>query len=209
MPTTPGLDGDGHLDFVDEEASVVKDHVADHVFLREPDPSAEQTVPATPHTPTKETVLEHLPSCRLVHFACHGVSDPSDPSRSRLLLHDHTKDPLTVASLSPVNLRHAQLAYLSACRTASIDQAELIDEAIHLTSAFQLAGFPHVIGTLWEIDDEIAVRVTREFYSGLRTDQNVLDTRRTAQSLHSAVRTIRDRLPRTPYLWAGYLHVGA
>lgn len=67
----------------------------------------------------KANVLALLPSCQIAHFACHGRSDPADPSRSLLLLHDHESDPLTVASLVPVKLDQAQLAYLSACRTPS------------------------------------------------------------------------------------------
>ncbi|WP_398861104.1 CHAT domain-containing protein [Streptomyces noursei] len=71
--------------------------------------------------------------------------------------------------MAPVRLDQAQLAYLSACRTAAIDTENPIDEAIYLTSAFQLAGFPHVVGILWEIDDQIDVTITDAFYTHLRT----------------------------------------
>ena len=70
----------------------------------------------------------------------------------------------------------AQLAYLSACDTAITSTAGLIDEAIHLTTAFQLAGFPHVIGTLWEINDELAVTIADAFYTTLRTSTDTVDT---------------------------------
>ena len=106
-------------------------------------------------------MLEHLPGCAIAHFACHGYTDPADPSQSRLLLHDHRRDPLTVAALAPLALDHAHLAYLSACSTARATDTRLLDEAIHLATAFQLAGFPHVIGTLWEINDAIAVEDRR------------------------------------------------
>ena len=72
----------------------------------------------------------------IVHFACHGATNPSDPSQSLLLLQDHDSAPLTVASLAPVDLGQAQLAYLSACETALTFAPGLIDEAIHLTTAF-------------------------------------------------------------------------
>ncbi|GAA0981742.1 CHAT domain-containing protein [Acrocarpospora macrocephala] len=104
--------------------------------------------------PTRANVMAHLPDCTIAHFACHGISDPADPSNSRLLLQDHRHNPLTVASLIPINLEHARLVYLSACSTALNWEVRLLDEAIHLTSAFQMAGFPHVIGTLWAISDD-------------------------------------------------------
>ncbi|ROQ94229.1 tetratricopeptide repeat protein [Streptomyces sp. 2132.2] len=211
MPTTPGLPGGGRLRFVDAEAAVLEDLFPDRVVLRERDDAEGDAAP------TKANVLAHLPRCAVAHFACHGTSDPADPSQSRLLLHDHAVAPLTVGSLAPVALDHARLAYLSACRTAAIDTADLLDEAIHLTSAFQLAGFPHVIGTLWEIDDQIAVRIARAFYDGLRTDSGRIDPDRAARALHSAVRRVRDGhdLPpgydrrRAPLLWAAHLHAGA
>nr|WP_239135221.1 CHAT domain-containing protein [Streptomyces sp. SID12488] len=216
MPTTPGLTRHGRLDYAGAEAEMLRRHLPRTVLLREPDPDGPPAV-APLSTPTKAAVLGHLPHCPIAHFACHGASHPTDPSQSLLLLHDHESDPFTVASLIPVRLDHAQLAYLSACRTAAIDTVDLADEAIHLTSAFQLAGFPHVVGTLWEIDDQIAVTVAETFYTHLRTPDGTIDTSRAAQALHQAVRSVRDGhdLPggldrtRTPFLWAAYLHAGA
>lgn len=216
MPTTPGLPGHGQLNHVRAEAEVLRRHLPRAVVLSEPEPAEHPATPS-PETPTKTTVLRHLPASPIAHFACHGTSHPTDPSRSHLLLHDHSSDPLTVASLTPVRLERAQLAYLSACRTAAIDTTELLDEAIHLTSAFQLAGFPHVIGTLWEVDDQIAVGIADAFYTHLRTEDGAIDTRRAAWALHQTVRGVRDghdlpgNLNRTqvPFLWAAYLHVGA
>ncbi|UXY25984.1 CHAT domain-containing tetratricopeptide repeat protein [Streptomyces sp. HUAS TT20] len=216
MPTTPHLPDRGRLNYVPAEVEKLHQHLTDPVLLREPDPDRDPAS-LSASLPTKASVLAHLPTCPIAHFACHGASHPADPSKSLLLLHDHDADPLTVASLAPVRLDQAQLAYLSACRTAAIDAAELLDEAIHLTSAFQLAGFPHVVGTLWEIDDQIAVTVADAFYTHLTTDEGTLDASRAAHALHHAIRAVRDGhdLPgdlnrtRTPSLWAAHLHAGA
>ncbi|MEU3956561.1 CHAT domain-containing protein [Streptomyces achromogenes] len=218
MPTTPGLPYRGRLNHVSAEAEILRRHLPSTVLLCEPEPGSDSR-PGTsrPSTPTRASVLDHLPHCPIAHFACHGASHPTDPSQSLLLLHDHQSAPLTVASLVPVRLDHAQLAYLSACRTAAIDSTDLADESIHLASAFQLAGFPHVVGTLWEIDDQIAVTVADTFYTHLRAPDGTIDTGRAALALHQAVRRVRDGhdLPgqltrcRTPFLWAAYLHAGA
>ncbi|WP_327281653.1 CHAT domain-containing tetratricopeptide repeat protein [Streptomyces sp. NBC_01205] len=223
MPTTPGLPGGGRLRFVDAEAAMLEARFPRPIVLRESRRPGARSGPAPAADPTKANVLAHLPLCAIAHFACHGTSDPTDPSRSRLLLHDHADDPLTVKSLAPVALDHARLAYLSACRTAATDTADLLDEAVHLdeavdlSSAFQLAGFPHVIGTLWEIDDQTAVGIARAFYDGLRTESAAVDPDRAARALHAAVRQVRDGddLPpghdrrRAPLLWAAHLHAGA
>ena len=201
MPTTPGIDSP--LRHVVTEADLVHAQLPGSTLLIE-EPAATEA-----DLPTRATVVAHLSECAIAHFACHGSSHPVDPSQNLLLLHDHEIDPLTVTSLASIRLDQARLAYLSACRTAFNPSTDLADEAIHLTTAFQLAGYPHVVGTFWEIDDALAVRVADTFYTALATGPNMIDTRGAAQALHHAVRAIRDELPGTPSLWAAYLHAGA
>ncbi|KAF7174243.1 hypothetical protein CNMCM6106_008368 [Aspergillus hiratsukae] len=111
----------------------------------------------------KQDILSHLAQCRIFHFSGHGHSANDDPSKSHLLLEDWNNDPLMVANLLEINLRkHSPfLAYLSACGTGQIRDARFLDESIHLISAFQLAGFRHVIGTLWEVNDKLCVDMAK------------------------------------------------
>ncbi|MFF2849662.1 CHAT domain-containing protein [Streptomyces sp. NPDC058001] len=210
MPTTPGVQG--RLDHVSEEAALLCGLLPEPTLLMAPGAEADGMTVSGPETrPTKARVLKALSDSGIVHFACHGAHDPDDPSQSLLLLHDHERDPLTVASLAEMRMDSAQLAYLSACRTAFMESVELIDEAIHLTSAFQLAGFPHVIGTLWEINDEVASHMAADFYAelgGISDQHGGLDTDSAACALHHTVRKVRDRYPKSPYLWAAHLHAG-
>jgi hypothetical protein len=194
--------GQPALGQVTAEAAVLRDRLPQPTVLTESDPE---------HLPTKSAVLAHLPGAGIAHFCCHAASHPSDPSRSELALCDHQADPFTVASLIPVRLDHAQLAYLSACETARNEAADLLDEAIHLTAAFQLAGYPHVIGTLWAIRDRTAADIAGSFYARLRTGPQTFDVTAAAHALHHAVRDFRDRLNlgRSPSLWAAYIHTGA
>ena len=203
MPTTPGQ---GELPNVRAEVDMLCARLPGPVLLEEPDEDAPR--PDRP-VPTKPGVLRNLTACAIAHFACHGHNDPVDPSRSRLLLHDHREDPLTVAALETVSLDDARLAYLSACSTAFTSRTDLLDEAIHLASAFQLAGFPHVIGTLWPINDACAVTIADDFYAALHDADGALDANRAAYALHQAVRAVRDTYPITPTLWAAHIHAGA
>jgi hypothetical protein len=115
---------------------------------------------------THDTVLTALTTGRWAHFACHGYSDPSNPSASYLLLADHQQRPLTVMDVARLRLDEAGLTFLSACSTARTG-AKLADEAIHLSSAFQLAGYRHVIATLWPIGDLPAVHIATAAYAAL------------------------------------------
>ncbi|MCM2422175.1 CHAT domain-containing protein [Streptomyces sp. RKAG293] len=150
-----------------------------------------------------DTVLAALPYAAIVHFACHGISDPADPSRSRLELAD---GPLEVTGVARQRLPRAQLAVLLACHTARTDR--LPDEAIHLTSAFQTAGYPQVVGALWEAADLVSVRLAGHLYRSLRRYGGGLDVADTGRALNGIVRDLRKRYPRSPAVWAPYVHTG-
>ncbi|MEV1068619.1 CHAT domain-containing protein [Streptomyces sp. NPDC050263] len=196
MPTTPGRPP---LDFAADEAEVCAELLPEPVVLLAPE-----------RPPTRDEVLRRLPGCPVVHFACHADSLSEDPAQHRLLLHDHAETPLTIGELATVRLDHARLAYLSACGTAVSYDGVLLDEAVQLTSAFQLCGFRHVVGTLWPVVDGTAVEFAEAFHAGLRMDDGgPADPDRSPVALHAAVRRLRDELPRTPSLWASHIHTGA
>ncbi|WP_165975378.1 CHAT domain-containing protein [Actinomadura rubrisoli] len=157
---------------------------------------------------TYDTVVTDLPGHAFVHFACHAIADTDHPSRSRLILHDHRNRPLTVPDIARLRLNGARLAYLSACSTHRTSP-ELADESIHIVSAFQLAGYAHVVGSLWEMDDTAAARTARGVYQRLRKRPGTLDEASTAIALHETVREMRHAFPHAPSLWAGLIHAGA
>ncbi|HEX2315617.1 MAG TPA: CHAT domain-containing protein [Thermomonospora sp.] len=155
---------------------------------------------------TRDRVLAALGSHRVAHFACHAAADPGQPSQGHLVLWDHAERPLTVLELGRHDLGRAQLAYLSACETAG-GVPTLVDEALHITAACQLAGFPHVIGTLWPVSDRFAARVADEVYEELSRRGRV-DVARAPLALHQVIRRARERHPRRAGLWGAFLHYG-
>ncbi len=148
--------------------------------------------------PPTAAFVEQLPGHSIVHFACRGWTDPEDPSRSGLLLPGDAGARFPVAGLLPARMESVRLAYLAAGQTAVTRS----DEAVHVASALQLAGCRHVVGTLWEVDDDDVV--ADDFYAVLDRDPA-----RSAVALHRAVRRARDRSPGLPWLWATYTHTGA
>jgi hypothetical protein len=54
-------------------------------------------------------------------------------------------------------------------RAGQIKQDNLIDESLHPISAFQIAEFHHVIGTLWEVRDDTCLTVAASVYKSMRS----------------------------------------
>jgi tetratricopeptide (TPR) repeat protein len=158
---------------------------------------------------TSDTVRTLLMQHPVTHFACHGVTDWESPSKSQLLLHDYRSSPFDVTSVSRLRLKNAALAYLSACSTSQV-VPRLADEAVHITAAFQIAGYQQVIGTLWPVDDRMAVRVAQQFYDVLASHGSPwLHLEGAAHALHRAACRIRDDYRESPTAWAAHIHVGA
>ena len=86
---------------------------------------------------------------------------------------------------------------------------ELADEAITLAAAFGLAGYRHVIGTLWSISDELASDVAEHVYQALtQPGRSGIQADKTAAALDAAVLAARQYCKDEPWLWAPYVHIG-
>ncbi len=143
----------------------------------------------------------------MVHFACHGRADRLDPACSQLILADHAVSPLTVAKIRALELS-ASLSFLSACETATTNP-RMADESLHITGAFQIAGYRHVIGTLWSVEDRAAAEIAPDFYRHLTSDGSAQPgPDRSAFALHHATRQMRERYANAPVLWAAHIHTG-
>jgi hypothetical protein len=54
-----------------------------------------------------------------------------------------------------------------------------------------MAGFRHVVGTLWEVDDELCMDMAKITYEGIR--RGLLADESVCRGLHKATRELRDR----------------
>lgn len=180
------------LRFATEEIRAVED------ICKENKPQ-QQLIPSRPLHNRQQHVLEALRRCRVFHFAGHGRPHAEDPMRSQLLLEDHAAAPLTVGGVLEANFTHDPpfLAYLSACGTGQVRGDDgSVDEAVHLAAAFQLAGFRHAVGTLWEVEDDFCVRMAEEVYRSMKELGMEDDDASVARGLHRAARMFRDRWAR-------------
>jgi CHAT domain-containing protein len=145
---------------------------------------------------------EDKSSFNLVHIASHGTFE-SEASKSFLLTYDGK---LGMDSLERI-IRSGKagedaldLLTLSACETAAGDERA----ALGLAGVAIKAGARSVVATLWNINDEAASSLVRDFYRELHHDSGSK-----AKALRAAqLRLLDDPRYRHPGYWAPFLLIG-
>ena len=203
MPRNPHSRGHSVPDLPAVMAEI--DTIADHLS-RTPQTLMVNGDPTTP-VPTRETVLAAIRDHAWTHFACHAYTDPSSPTKSTLLLADNEAAPLTVLDLLRSPLGDPELLYLSACTTARTGLTTL-DEPIHFASAALLAGYRHVIATLWPLADD--AEPADIIYGTLTSDGRPISwaADQAALAVHVAAHARRNTPGAGIFEWANLTHYG-
>ena len=192
MPETPGLPD---LESTREEAADLAQRFPVHEML-------------IGSSATCDVVAQAMPQHRWAHYACHGSQDLREPDRGSLHLYD---GPLTIPQIMLLQLPNPAFAYLSACDT-SRGGTTIPDEGITFASALQVAGYQHVIATLWQITGLTALDIAKRLYDQIVTerDGNIeIDTDGIAAALRTAIISIHNESPELPAMyWAPYIHTG-
>jgi CHAT domain-containing protein len=153
--------------------------------------------------------LQHMKDFSSIHLACHGSQNAAEPLQSRFLFHNGS---LALDKVLQANLKHADLAFLSACQTSTGDE-KLSDEAVHLAAGMLAAGYRRVVGTMWSIGDKPAQEIAESFYDYLWSHgEDTTDMSQSAYALHHAIQRIRGTLDHSeqslltwiPYVLYGY-----
>ena len=143
---------------------------------------------------TLANVLAEVPQHAVIHFACHGSFDLSDPLRSALRL--QPPDVLQLAQILHDRRRlDARLVVMSACETGLVEPGDLADESMGLPAGFLQAGVPSVVSSLWAVDDiSTALLMIRFYHFLLKGDADRdLGPMSPAQALREAQCWLRDR----------------
>ncbi|WP_285712015.1 CHAT domain-containing protein [Erythrobacter oryzae] len=149
---------------------------------------------------TKAAVMERMRSARMLYFAAHGVSDPRDPlAGGYLMLAGPTREEafLTAGEVQRMRLR-ADLVVLSACQSGLGYNHDA--GVIGLARAFQKAGAPRVVMSLWSVSDEATLYLMDRFQ--LAAMQHM-----PAEALRLAMLDARKKYPE-PALWAAFTLFG-
>ncbi|VDC07745.1 unnamed protein product [Peniophora sp. CBMAI 1063] len=196
QPETPGQDP---LPGTMDEGIRIREVLAEHPYTTLEHEQA-----------TVATTLAVLDQHPWVHFACHASQNVINPTRSAFELFD---GPLTLSALMGKTSKNVELAFLSACQTATGDK-NIPEESAHLAAGMLSVGFKGVVATMWSIKDEDGPVVVEAYYKELIALRKAnVDGRGgtgAAYALHAAVKCLRDKIGEDSFeRWVPYVHFGA
>jgi CHAT domain-containing protein len=158
-----------------------------------------QSKPLVAKQASRSNVNDRAEIADLLYFATHGMANPDDPLKGFLALSGST--PVQIAwTASDIQKSHmvASLAVLSACQTG----LGMVHDAgiIGLARAFQIAGVPRVVMSLWDVNDEATTDLMLAFIDNTREHIP-------ADALRSAMLDAKKK-GRDPNIWASFVLFG-
>ena len=152
---------------------------------------------------TKQAVLQRIRSVSLVHLAAHGDAERGEialaPERTGRGTPQEKDYLLTMSDISKVQVR-AKLVVLSCCHSA---RGQIRTEGvIGIARAFLGSGARSVLVSLWALEDSATKHFMRRFYKNLMCEKSA------SESLHQAMRWMRDHGFSDVSEWAPFLLIG-
>lgn len=150
---------------------------------------------------SKERILPLLRDASLLYFAAHGTANPVDPLSGGFLMlaaDDAEAGFLRAREIQSRRLA-ASLAVLSACQSGLGFEHE--GGVIGLARAFQLAGVPRVVMSLWSVNDRATLALMDHF-------QRNLVAQPPDEALRNAMLATRADYP-DPAHWASFALFGS
>ena len=151
--------------------------------------------------------LRKVGSTGILHLATHGLVDDHDPMQSKLLFSSnqefHDDGALTASEIYNMQL-NSNLAILSACNTGfgEIKRGEGI---MNLSRAFQYAGSPNIIMSLWQVSDYSTSLIIRSFLENVKSG-NAMDI--SLQKAKMSFLRTADPYQAHPAYWASFVFLG-
>ena len=166
---------------------------------------------------TEDLVRRKISGSRVVHLACHGLTEQTYGNffGALAMTPGMTADTnsaddgfLTVAESYELPLTDCDLAILSACETNYGPQQEG-EGTWALSRGFLVAGAKRVIASNWLVDDEAAAELFASFATGVVNGYSKQTPINHAAALQAAKRRLRQRSRwSAPYYWAAFVLIG-
>lgn len=124
--------------------------------------------------------LRAVPGADVIHFACHGIFDPTSTDNGLVLTDGLSLAPSQVRAL---DFTQDPFIFLNACQVGQGSRS--LGDYAGLAAAFLYAGAAGVIAPLWSVKDDVAREVAIRFYKA------VFDGRAPADALREERRNFK------------------
>lgn len=159
---------------------------------------------------TEQAFREEAPHYDILHLAMHTLINDDNPLYSQLVfaLNNDTLESndglLNAYEIFNMQL-NARMAVLSACNTG-YGKMRKGEGIMSMARGFIFAGVPSIIMTLWAVEDQSGSILMTKFYKNLVSGMEIDEALREAKLEYLAE---ADQLGAHPYLWSGYVSIGA
>ncbi len=152
----------------------------------------------------KNDFLKNANSHNVLHLAMHSNIDDANPEFSSLNFYGEIDNKLFISELYNEHLK-ADMAVLSACDTGN-GFYENGEGVISLSRAFNYAGVPSTVMSLWKVDDEATAKIMNYFYEHLKKGEAKDEALKNAKLDY--LKYTDDELLKHPYYWSGFVLSG-
>jgi CHAT domain-containing protein len=157
--------------------------------------------PLTGKEATKEAIAAKAQNSTILYFATHAVASDVNPLLGGFLMFSAKRLEQgwwTAKEVQQARLRDTQIAILSACQTGlgKVHDAGIIG----LARAFQIAGVPRVVMSLWSVNDDATNELMQAFVKHLENDIP-------AEALRKAMLDVKKKRT-APSQWASFVLFG-
>ena len=157
---------------------------------------------------TEDKVKRQAGDYRIVHLATHFVADDNQPLYSKVALarSKTASEDGYLQTYEVFNLHlNADLVVLSACKTA-LGNLRRGEGVVGISRAFQYAGVPSLLVSLWNVDDRSTSNIMIKFYENLKSGmrQNAALREAKLDFIHSSQSSQKD-----PFYWAPFVLLGS
>ncbi|SFZ89415.1 CHAT domain-containing protein [Flaviramulus basaltis] len=154
--------------------------------------------------PSKNEFFKQASQYNVLHLAMHSNIDEVNPEFSSLNFYGEKMNKLLISELYNENF-NANMAVLSACDTGN-GFYENGEGVISLSRAFNYAGIPSTVMSLWKVDDEATEIIMTFFYKHLDFGETKDEALKNAKLDYLS--NTEDPLLKHPYYWAGFVLTG-
>jgi CHAT domain-containing protein len=153
---------------------------------------------------SKTDFLKEANSYNILHLAMHSNIDELQPEFSSLNFYGENDNKLFISELYIESLK-ANMVVLSACDTGN-GFYENGEGVISMSRAFNYAGIPSTVMSLWKVDDKATATIMTFFYKHLKDGETKDEALKNAKLDY--LENTKDELLKHPYYWSGFVVTG-